>query len=211
MISFKDYLKKNKGDQQPARIATFVGYNTGGGAGIDYTDNSQAIGDVSGEGQGTIGGEEEEMSILQMLQTRNAAEEEEVDLEFADEPASENDPNEDAADLEMDGEGGDDIVGKMELPDEGDATEGDPDKQGLIRRVPGAHLVYKRVGEEGTFEELWMYEIKKGLRDEYDIRDDIIAGTDIVKTQTQSQDGAQSYSMWTAGNMQLLKIIGLPN
>ena len=37
---------------------------------------------------------------------------------------------------------------------DGFEVEDDPDRQGLIRTVKGAHLVYKRKQEDGTYDEL---------------------------------------------------------
>lgn len=84
----------------------------------------------------------------------------------------------------------------------------DPDHQGLIRAVPGAHLVYKREVEDGTFEELWIYNITT-LRDELDIRKAILAGTDIPAGKVRSPDGNQTYTMWSAGNAEMMVIQGL--
>lgn len=86
----------------------------------------------------------------------------------------------------------------------------DPDRAGLIRTVKNAHLVYKRKTEDGTFEELWMYNISS-LRDELEVRKSILAGTDIPVNKTRSPDGEQTYSIWSAGNAELLHIEGLPN
>ena len=87
----------------------------------------------------------------------------------------------------------------------------DPDRQGLIRRVPGAHLVYKRETEEGTYEELWIYNIQTSMGDELKIRREILAGTDIPVDKTENDQGDQTYDVWTVGNAQLLRIQGLPN
>ena len=98
------------------------------------------------------------------------------------------------------------------MNDNPDGENGDPDKQGLIRTIPGAHLVFKRKVEEGTFDELWIYSInEKGLRTEYQVRAEILAGTDIPINQTKSEDGSQYCELWTAGTAQLLFISGLPN
>lgn len=88
---------------------------------------------------------------------------------------------------------------------------GDPDRQGIIRVVDNAHLVYKRQSEEGTFEELWTYNIGSSVKDELKIRRSILAGTDIPQNRTQSEDGSQTYKLTTMGNAQLLHITGLPN
>lgn len=89
------------------------------------------------------------------------------------------------------------------------ATE-DPDKQGVLRTVKGAHLVYKRASGDGGFEELWMYNVGT-LKDELDIRKSILAGTDIPVNRTSSEDGSQEYSIWSAGNAELIHITGLQN
>lgn len=118
-------------------------------------------------------------------------------------------------DLQQDDQGVDDDS----LPSEDDqeldqvaskATE-DPDKRGLIRTVKGAHLVYKRETEDGTFEELWVYNSGDNMRDELKTRRAILSGTDIPVDKTSSSDGKQGYSMWTIGNVEMLNIKGLPN
>lgn len=87
----------------------------------------------------------------------------------------------------------------------------DPNRQGEIRTVPGAHLVYKRQADDGTFEELWVYKQGEKFQDEIDIRRDVLAGTDIPITKTSSEDGTQESETWSVGNVQLLSIKGLPN
>ena len=89
------------------------------------------------------------------------------------------------------------------------ATE-NPDKQGNVRTVPGAHLVYKRKNEMGTYDELWIFpssEIKNSLK----IRNAILSGTDIPPNKTTSPDDKSSYNVWSAGNCELMNITGLPN
>lgn len=87
-----------------------------------------------------------------------------------------------------------------------------PDRQGMIRVVADAHLVYKREQPDGFYEELWIYNIGKDVAsDNIKIKQNILAGTDIPNNSTQSEDGTQSYTLWTCGNAQLLKITGLPN
>lgn len=94
-----------------------------------------------------------------------------------------------------------------------DGTEvpNDPNKQGLIRTVKGAHLVYKRKNEEGTFDELWLFGTGDEMENSLEVRRNILAGTDIPPRSTKSQNGAQSYTLKTFGNGQLLCIKGLPN
>ena len=101
--------------------------------------------------------------------------------------------------------------GEEQNTSEQDTKEQDPDKQGLIRAVKGAKLVYKRETNEGTFEELWIYQIDVQQNNENDIRKEILSGTDIPVDGVSSEDGEQTYSVWTVGNAQLVKIEGLPN
>lgn len=118
--------------------------------------------------------------------------------------------NQDEMDVSDEGDAGDDI--DIDQPDNQQTKEPeDPDKQGAIRYVKGAKLVYKRETDEGSYEELWIYNIGSATRGEHEIRKDILAGTDIPIEKTASEDNSQSYTLWTAGNAQLLKIIGLPN
>lgn len=94
-----------------------------------------------------------------------------------------------------------------EMPEEPSEPE-DPNRQGMIRTVKGAHLVYKREVEDGTFEELWQYNTST-LRDEITVRKAILAGTDIPVNKAQSPDGSQSFETWAAGNAELMLIRGL--
>lgn len=106
----------------------------------------------------------------------------------------------------VDGDSGDD----SDIGDIANHATDDPDKQGVIRSVDKAHLVYKRGSEDGGFEELWVYNIGT-LKDDLDVRKAILSGTDIPTNQTTSKDGSQSYTMWSAGNAELIHITGLPN
>lgn len=89
----------------------------------------------------------------------------------------------------------------------------DPDRQGILRKVKHAHLVFKRATPDGTFTELWSYNTgnKDKYKDELEIRKDILAGTDIPSDRNKSDDGSQSYQLWSVGNVQMMKIMGLPN
>lgn len=87
----------------------------------------------------------------------------------------------------------------------------DPDFQGAIRVVAGAHLVFKRQQEDGTFEELWQYNLGDDFKKELKIRRAILAGTDIPINKLRSPDNSQTYDIWTVGNGQLMKVKGLPN
>jgi hypothetical protein len=106
---------------------------------------------------------------------------------------------------------------ELDAPDEHSELDGiadeastDPDHQGLIRAVKNAHLVYKRDTEDGTFEELWIYNVSN-MRDELDAKKAILAGTDIPTNKMQSPDGSQTYEIWSAGNAEMILIKGLPN
>lgn len=104
----------------------------------------------------------------------------------------------------------------LELPDEtlelnNEVPESDdPDRQGVIRTIDNAHLVYKRENEEGTYDELWVYNTSEHMKDELTIRRAILAGTDIPPKKTESEDGNQTYKLTTMGNGQMLEITGLP-
>jgi hypothetical protein len=88
----------------------------------------------------------------------------------------------------------------------------DPDKQGVIRKIQGAHLVYKREQEDGTYEEMWIYNSdKSNMKNELKIRRAIIADTDIPVGKRVSDDGKQSFDCWTAGNAEMFKLSGLVN
>lgn len=111
--------------------------------------------------------------------------------------------------------GGEDELGDIEdeggVEGEGSDEWEDDDKQGVIRTIPNAHLVYKRQQEDGTFDELWHYNIGDDFKKELKIRRAILAGTDIPINKMKSPDGSQTYELWTVGNGQMLKIQGLPN
>jgi hypothetical protein len=98
-----------------------------------------------------------------------------------------------------------------EMDEVANSASEDPDRQGVIRAIKGAHLVYKRKIEDGTYSELWIYNSGKNMRDELKIRHAIVADTDIPVGKQTSPDGKQSFSSWTAGNAEMLKIDGLVN
>lgn len=112
-------------------------------------------------------------------------------------------------------EGDDDLSLDGEEPDDGldnvaQAAIEDKSKQGVLRAVKNAHLVYKRETGTGGYEELWIYNVGN-LKDELVVRKAILAGTDIPPGQTSSEDGSQTYTLWSAGNAELLHITGLQN
>lgn len=77
--------------------------------------------------------------------------------------------------------------------------EVDLDRQGNIRTIANAHLVYKRKNEQNTYDELWIYK-RNSLVKKTDLTyRAIIAGTDIPRGSTFSEDGEQSVSVWEVG------------
>lgn len=112
---------------------------------------------------------------------------------------------------------GDEPVGQESPNDEqefgmdDDMPEEDENFQGNIRTVSGADLVYKRKDEDGNYEELWIYNVGHDIRQETSTRRAILAGTDIAPSQRESEDGTQHAETTTMGNVQYLKLTGLPN
>lgn len=97
-------------------------------------------------------------------------------------------------------------------PTDPETTEMGVGGEETTRYVKGAHLVRKKAVEEGQFEELWIYSIDPDTTEPSNTPlKAILAGTDIPENATQSEDGTQSYSLWTAGNAQFVHITGLPN
>lgn len=85
-----------------------------------------------------------------------------------------------------------------------------PNRIGIIRRVKGAHLVYKRQMADSTFEELWIYKLDSDNKS-ITTKQAILSGTDIPLNKTSSPDGTQKYQLKTMGDAQMLHIVGLPN
>jgi hypothetical protein len=122
------------------------------------------------------------------------------DASYGD-PESSTNPDDDS-DLDLD----DTTISDESDPDENE----DPDRQGLIRTVKDAHLVYKRKSADDTYEELWIYNVPD-MKTELEIRKAILSGTDIPVNQSQSDDGSQEYHIWSIGNAELLHVTGLTN
>ena len=120
------------------------------------------------------------------------------------------DTTEPDADLHVEKDRGDHDDSNEKGEDQQESKE-DPDKQGLIRTVKGAHLIYKRQESDGTYGELWIYKIDKGMKDEYKIRNAILNGTDIDQKSGQSKDERQHYELWTSNDRQMMKVYGLVN
>ena len=95
------------------------------------------------------------------------------------------------------------------VPVDGAAPQAEP---GADRYVKGAHLISKTQTDAADFEELWIYRVDTSAPEEAGkILKSILAGTDIPENKTRSDDGKQSYSIWTAGNAQYVSITGLSN
>lgn len=91
-------------------------------------------------------------------------------------------------------------------------VQDDPNRQGLVRTVKGAHLVYKRKNEEGSYDELWVFGTgNNDIKDSLEVRRAILAGTDIPPRALKSENGQQSYTLTSLGNGQLLHIKGQQN
>lgn len=136
------------------------------------------------------------------------------DLNFPDASGNSSEDGESDSDL-----GDTDELGNAEDPsadaanaiDGGATAEPDHNRMGTIRTIKGAHLVYKRQNGDGTFSELWIYNIGEHINDSITVKKAIVAGTDIPEDKLRSEDGSQSYELTTLGNAQMLKINGLPN
>jgi hypothetical protein len=111
---------------------------------------------------------------------------------------------------DVDPELDDQLDGEDQFADEAEPESTDPNKMGLIRVVPGSHLVYKRAMPDGTFTELWTYKAED-VKTTMNTRNSILSGTDIEKSKLRSEDNAQTYDVWSVGNIELLYISGLPN
>lgn len=150
---------------------------------------------------------------VQRLDPEDGGQPSSADPEFSlDDPEAdpELDPPQDELSLDDPELGDDQNAEHPELDDIADKASENPDRQGLIRTIKGAHLVYKRDTEDGTYEELWIYNVTT-LKSELDVKKAILAGTDIPTNKIRSPDGSQTYEIWSAGNAEMILIKGLPN
>lgn len=108
--------------------------------------------------------------------------------------------------VDLDSENDDHLYADDGTPD---AQEHDPNRAGVIRKVDGAHLVYKREQQDGTYEEMWIFNTSN-IKQTMKIRSAILSGTDVKHGQSQSDDGSQNVSTWSVGNADILVISGLP-
>lgn len=147
-----------------------------------------------------------ELATVKRLDTTQPPAEDEYNEPETELPPEVDDP----VDEPIGDEFGSDEFGDDAAPTEEPAEPEDPDKAGLIRTVPGAHLVYKRAQEDGSYSELWSYKVDS-LKQSMSVRNAILAGTDIERSNAASDDGSQACTVWTVGNVEMLSITGLPN
>lgn len=105
-------------------------------------------------------------------------------------------------------------INKFKKINDEDDSEEDTNKnrEGLIRTVKNAHLIYKRTNDTNRYDELWQFKIKNnGVFVDNEIKRNILAGTDIPENKFTSKDGEQTYEIWYSGNVVFLKITNLPN
>jgi hypothetical protein len=107
-----------------------------------------------------------------------------------------------------------DILGGTEKEQEDSEQEDltNKNRQGNIRTVESARLIYKRKNDTSRYDELWIFNIDQyGVDDSSKIKDAILAGTDIPEDQKESETGEENYEIWHVGDMAFLKISNLPN
>jgi len=165
--------------------------------GTEYSDNSDEYTDDI---------DQEDYKLIRPKDAATSEEDPEFSMDANQEETPPMPPDEDTSSIP--GE-------EPEDPALADGEEVNNDQQGQVRHVKAAHLVYKAQEDDGTWTELWHYNIgepgqNEQVRSDQQIRDDILAGTDIPKNQITSEDGSQQYSLWTAGNAQMMQVKGLP-
>lgn len=78
------------------------------------------------------------------------------------------------------------------------------------RYVQGAHLVFRRMVEVGSIEELWVYKIDKHDPTKHiEVERAILDATDISPETHASEDGSQRAYTWVAGDAKMMHITGL--
>lgn len=125
--------------------------------------------------------------------------------------------DDDEASLASDAHDDDEQLG-MDVDDgiEDDTSkEEDPDRQGSIRVVKNAHLIYKRKDDNNMYTELWVYKEDMSKQISKDVYYAILAGTDIPRGSNSSPDGTQTVSTWMVGpaasTVTYVEIKGIPN
>lgn len=89
--------------------------------------------------------------------------------------------------------------------------EDDNKEIGILRTIPNASLVYKRKQSDGTFEEMWIFNVTKDNKRTQRIYNDIVSGSDIEQGASYNEDRSQSVDTWSIGNVQMVLISGLAN
>lgn len=144
--------------------------------------------------------------ITNEIETGNTTDSDDMSDDELDQPLNFQDDQSEVDD--MDADLNDDTA--LDTPEE--ETAEDPNFQGIIRTVKGANLVYKRQMPDGTYTELWLFNIGNDLKQESITKRAILAGTDIEPSSAeQSQDGKQNMETWSAGNVQFLSLTGIPS
>lgn len=169
--------------------------------------------------QSFTGSKSEDVDFKDISQDFSSEDSLDMESGTGDDFSNEDDPEEGSEDFSFDDDGDDSDIEKEgedffdEDGDEFNDEEGEPDRQGDVRYVKGAHLVFRREDpEEGTFEELWIFNTgKEAERKSDSILRDILAGTEIDPSQIRSEDGTQTYSAWSVGNAQMVHVKGLPS
>lgn len=232
MLSFRDYLRNNKSRGTLTKLKKFQNQWSDGDYGpknepAPFSDANNLSGALAlgmgGEGEEVPRkkgvnryrpkGSEQEINTKNLVPGDAQVQDRSYEEDRGDSAMSNNHAEEDP-DRKNASEHPDKFVDEpVSLNGIGDETQQaqDPNKEGLIRRVPGAHLVYKRKVEDGTYNELWVYKIQKDIREDAKVREQILAGTDIPIQKMQSDDGTQTYDLWTIGDVQMMSIAGLPN
>lgn len=107
----------------------------------------------------------------------------------------------------------DDFSDDLDINSDDEEADGEEDlnRQGLIRDIENAYLVYKRKDEDGSFSELWAFKVGDDFRNELKIQNSILSGTDIEDDENVSENNTQQYEIWAVGNLQMIYITGLPN
>jgi len=237
MLSFRQYLRGNKDRSTLTRLRQFqtpfpdndYGPKNEPGPSSDANNLSAAMGlGMGGEGEEVVrkmpyrrgvnrffpkSAEDQEMNMQNAVPGDAKVRDRSYEEPRPDSPVSNNHADRNAdADFDAEHKPEEPVDLNDILPQHRDeAQPEDPNKQGLIRRVPGAHLVFKRKGEDGTYQELWVYKIAKDMREDSKIREQILAATDIPIEKMRSEDGTQEYDLWTVGDVQMMNVTGLPN
>lgn len=101
---------------------------------------------------------------------------------------------------------------KLDLNDEKpDSFSNSESDEGILRTVPKASMIYKREQQDGTFEEMWIYNTTKDNRRDQQIYNNIVSGSDIPQGGSQSEDKTQGVETWAIGNVKMVLLTGLTN